>query len=257
MKRLLHSRTALFVGVAVVAIVVAGALIGFSLSSGSKAEPATSPVLPVTTTNGSTGATGTTVEPKVTGAAATAGLFRGIPQHLNQLGNPNAKVTLIEFADPQCPFCRQFALDALPALVKEYIRTGKVKLVVFGIEAIGPNSVDGLRAIYAAGLQGKLWNVLDLLYRNQGAENSGWITDDLLRRVGNSVPGLDTGRMMADRQSSDVDGALAASAQQATNARVRATPTFFAGRTGGTLQQLPITALTPDAFRPALNSLLG
>ena len=130
-----------------------------------------------------------------------------------------------------------------------------MKLVYFGIPIIGANSEQGLRAVYAAGLQNKLWNFSHLLYRSQGAENSGWITDDLLRRIGGSIPGFDTQKMMADRQSAEVEAALSASAQQATNGRVDRTPTFFAGPTGGTLQQVPLTALTPEAFRPTLDAL--
>jgi protein-disulfide isomerase len=249
MTRFLHGRNLLFVGVGAAALVVALVLILVSVLGSSKAE--TTPPTPPT----QTAADGSTAPAKAPGAAATAALFRGVPQQLNQLGNPKAKVTMIEFADPQCPFCRQFALDALPAIVKEYVRTGKVKLVLFGIPIIGQNSEDGLRAVYAAGLQNKLWNFMDLLYKSQGAENSGWITDALLRQIGDSIPGFDTDKMMADRRSSDVDAALAASEQQASNARVDRTPTFFAGPTGGTLQQIPVTALTPEAFRPTLDSL--
>ena len=62
--------------------------------------------------------------------------------------------------------------------------------------------------------------------------------------------------MMVDRQSADVDAALAASEQQATNGRVDRTPTFFAGTTGGTLQQIPLTALSIDGFRPTLDALV-
>lgn len=253
MKRFLHGRNLVFVLVAVAAVVIAVSLILISvLSNTLSAEPPAT----VAPTETSTGPTATPSVPKAPGAAATATLFRGIPQQLNQLGNPKAKVTMIEFADPQCPFCRQYELDTLPAIVREYVRTGKVKLVYFGIPIIGANSEQGLRAIYAAGLQNRLWNFSHLLYKSQGAENSGWITDDLLRRIGNSIPGFDTARMMADRQSSDVENALAASAQQATNGRVDRTPTFFAGHTGGTLQQVPLTALTAAAFRPTLDALV-
>jgi protein-disulfide isomerase len=249
MRRLLHSRTAVFVGVGVLAVAIAVPLILVSAFDSSKGESQISP-----TTTSATGTQGTTAE-KARGAAATAALFKGIPQRLNQVGNPNAKVTMVEFADPQCPYCRQFALDALPAIVRDYVRTGKVKLVYFGIEIIGPNSEPGLRALYAAGLQGKLWNFSDLLYKSQGAENSGWITDALLRQIGNSIPGFDTQKMMADRQSSEVATALTASSQQASNARVSQTPPFFAGPTGGRLRQIPVTSLTPAAFRPTLDSL--
>ena len=254
MKRFLHGRNLVFVLVAVAAVVIAVSLILVSVLSNTLSAEPPATVAPTETSTGPTAHTPSV--PKAPGAAATAALFRGIPQQLNQLGNPKAKVTMIEFADPQCPFCRQYELDTLPAIVKEYVRTGKVKLVYFGIPIIGANSEQGLRAVYAAGLQNRLWNFSHLLYRSQGAENSGWITDDLLRRIGGSIPGFDTARMMADRQSSDVENALAASAQQATNGRVDRTPTFFAGPTGGTLQQVPLTALTAAAFRPTLDALV-
>ena len=251
MKRFFHGRNLLYLGVASAAVVIATALILVSVIGSSSAE--TTPSVPATTSTATGGSAPALA--KAPGAAATEALFRGVPQQLNQLGKADAKVTMIEFADPQCPYCRQYQLDTLPAIVKEYVRTGKVKLVMFGIPILGQNSEAGLRAMYAAGLQGKLWNFLDLLYNSQGAENSGWITDDLLRRIGHSIPGFDTPKMMADRQSADVDAALAASEQQATNGRVDRTPLFFVGPSGGTLQQVPLTALTPAAFRPTLDSL--
>jgi protein-disulfide isomerase len=252
MKRFFHGRNLLFVGVASAAVVIAVVLILVSVIGSSNAETATTTTATTTTAGGSAPA----APPKVPGAAVTAALFRGIPQQLNQLGDPKAKVTMIEFADPQCPYCRQYELDTLPTIVREYVRTGKVKLVYFGIPIIGQNSLAGLRAVYAAGLQNRLYDFSHLLYRSQGAENSGWITDDLLRRVGNSIPGFDTQKMLADRQSQEVEAALSASAQQATNGHVDRTPTFFAGRTGETLQQVPLTALTPAAFRPTLDALV-
>ena len=252
MKRFFQGRNALYVGVGVVAAGIAVALILVSaLASGSgNTQTASGP--PTAT---SPGPVVTTTPGKAPGAAATAALFAGIPQRLNQLGKADAKVTMVEFADPQCPYCRQFALAALPAIVKEYVRTGKVKLIYFGIEIIGPNSEQGLRAIYAAALQGKLWNFSDLLYKSQGAENSGWITDALLRQIGDSIPGFDTEKMLVDRTSGEVEAALAASSQQASNAHVNQTPTFFAGPTGGRLQQVAVSSLTPAAFRPTLDSL--
>jgi protein-disulfide isomerase len=252
MKRSLHGRNLLFVGVGSAAVAIALALILVSVLGSSNGSSA-----PERTVSTSTTSSVPAAPEKVPGGTATAALFRGIPQRLNQLGKSDAKVSMVEFADPQCPYCRQFALDALPAIVREYVRTGKAKLIYFGIQIIGPNSEQGLRAIYAAGLQSKLWNFSDLLYKSQGAENSGWITDGLLRQIGDSIPGFDTERMMADRNSSEVEAALAASSQQASSAHVNQTPTFFAGPTGGKLQQIPVTSLTPDAFRPTLDSLTG
>lgn len=202
-----------------------------------------------------TGGESKSSSPAAVDGSATAALLAGIPQDGISLGSPDAPVVLVEFADLQCPFCGEYAIDALPAIVEEYVRPGKVKLVFTGLAFIGPDSETALRATYAAGLQGKLWNYLDLLYRNQGPENSGWVTDGLLRAVGESIPGLDVGALMAARQSQEVDSAIAAMQQQARNARVDSTPTFFAGKTGGTLEQVAVSSLTADAFRPTLDAL--
>jgi protein-disulfide isomerase len=250
-KRFVHDRYLLFVGVGGAALAIAVALILVSVLGSSSAESTPAP----STTTAASAPAGTAEPPRIAGAAATTALFKGIPQRLNQLGNPDAKVTMIEFADLQCPYCRDYTVGALPAIVKDYVRTGKVKLVFSGMEFIGPDSDKALRAVYAAGLQGKMWNYLDLLYKSQGAENSGWVTDGLLRQVGDSIAGFDTDKMMADRSSPDVEAALTASSQQASSARVNQTPTFFAGPTGGRLQHIPITSLGPEAFRPTLDSL--
>jgi protein-disulfide isomerase len=254
-RALINNRRALFAAVGIAAVGIAVALIVISVvgSSDKKASPTT---VPQATTPGRTSSTGTAQAPaKVPGAAATQRLFRGIPQTLNALGNPTAPVTMIEFGDLQCPFCRDYAVNALPAIIDEYVRPGKVKLVFTGLVFIGPESEPALRATYAAGLQGKLWNYLDLLYKNQGPENSGWVTDGLLRAVGESIPGLDVNAMLAARSSPEVDNALTLSAQQAQSAKVDQTPMFFAGKTGGTLQQVAISSLTADAFRPTLDAL--
>ena len=104
----------------------------------------------------------------------------GVPQHGNTLGAADAPATLTVYEDPQCPFCRDWALGTLPSVVENYVRPGRLKLVYNGVQIIGPNSQAGLRAIYAAGRQNKLWNLADALYRRQGAENSGWITDAVI-----------------------------------------------------------------------------
>jgi protein-disulfide isomerase len=243
-------RTALFVAVGIVAAgIAAGLIVASVVGSGGNAK-ATPTVTAATGTTNPTGAT------SVAGSSEATRLFRGIPQRLNVLGNPKAPVTMIEFADLQCPFCREYAIEALPAIVRQYVRPGKVKLVFAGIAFIGPDSETALRATYAAGIQNRLWNFLDLLYRNQGAENSGWVTDGLLRAVGSSIAGVDVDALLAARQTAEVDNAIAATNQQTKSAHVNSTPSFFAGRTGGTLQQITVSELRPRAFRPTLDALL-
>ena len=246
MQAILRSRWALWVGVGLVAAGIAAALIAVSVSGSSDSKAAATPARPVESN---------TAAPKASGAAETIALFTGIPQQLNVLGKASAPVTMIEFADLQCPYCHHYAANALPALVDQYVRTGKAKFVFSGMHFLGPDSEKALRAVYAAGLQGRLWQYLDLLYKNQGGENEGWVTDNLLRSAGDSLPGFDTEKMLVDMNSDQVTNALAVADQQAQSAGVNQTPTFFAGPAGGTLQGIQLGSLTADGFRPTLDSL--
>jgi protein-disulfide isomerase len=254
MKRFVQGRNAVFVGAGFAAVAIAVALILVSAlgsGGGTNASPAPATTAPAATTTGSKAPAAA----KVPGAAATAALFKGIPQTLNVLGRRDAPATMIEFADLQCPFCREYALNALPSLIDEYVRTGKAKFVFSGMHFIGPDSEKALRAVFAAGIQNRAWQFLDLLYKSQGAENSGWVTDELLRSVGASIPGFGVAKMLADMNSSEVDNAIVVADRQSQQARVDSTPTFFAGPTGGTLQHVNVTALDPGAFRPTLDAL--
>lgn len=191
-------------------------------------------------------------------ATAPAGrdpLLRGIPQRGIVLGSPSAPVTLVEFADLQCPYCADWSTDVFPAIVEDYVRAGSVRLVFRGLAFIGPDSQTALRAALAAGDQGRLWDVVHGLYLRQGGENSGWVTDSLLRSFGGV--GVDTGRMLARASSPAVERQLVAARGAATAAGVTGTPSFLAGPTGGRLRPLRVAALDPEAFRQELDRLLA
>ena len=130
--------------------------------------------------------------------------LKGIPQAGTVLGSPDATVTLIEYADLQCPSCRAYTEGVWPAVVRQYVRPGRVKTEFRGVAFIGPDSLKALRFVYAAGLQNRLWNLQEALYRNQGGENDGWVTDDLVRELAGQIPGLDVDRLFADAESSEV-----------------------------------------------------
>ena len=95
---------------------------------------------------------------RVDPGAGERSFLAGVPQHGDTLGSPTLRRHLTVYEDPQCPFCRDWALETLPSVVENYVRPGRVKLVYRGVQIIGPNSQEGLRAIYAAGRQNKLWN---------------------------------------------------------------------------------------------------
>jgi protein-disulfide isomerase len=184
-------------------------------------------------------------------------MLRGIPQHGATLGSPDAPVTLMEFADPQCPYCAQWAQVSLPTIVQRYVRTGKVQIVFNGLAFVGADSDTALRTAIAAGRQGRFWNVLELLFENQGAENSGWVSDSLLRSIAAAVPGLDAQRMLDERTSSTVERAVVDSESFARQAGVNSTPSFAVGQTGGSLRLVTVSTLAPSGLTPSLDAALG
>ncbi len=206
----------------------------------------------VSATGGSSSPTTTT---SVVSQAGSRSIFAGVPQHGDTLGRADAPVTLTVFEDPQCPFCRQWNLDTLPTVVDTYIKTGRVKIVYRGIEIIGGNSIAGLRAVYAAGVQNKLWNMADALYERQGAENSGWITLAVIREAATSAH-ANAAKLVKDADSKAVTAALNASEAERASYRINSTPTFAIQKQLGTLQQLQVTSLEPDGFTASLAAAL-
>lgn len=186
-----------------------------------------------------------------TTTATRAPLLAGIPQNGLELGDPQAPA-LYEYADLQCPFCAQFSRLVLPTVVDDYVRTGKVKLVFHGLAFVGPDSETALRAVFAAGNQNRLWDVLDGLFARQGAENSGWVTDGLLDEVGSGVAGLDTARWREDFDSNQVVRRFQVATQAANAAGIRSTPSFVFGG-----KQIALQSFDPADFAGALEPLLG
>jgi len=228
----------MYVIAAVAGVAVVGALVGASLVGGKSSSKASS---------------STTVK----NARGTAALLAGIPQHGDTLGSPTAPVTLVEYADMQCPYCGEFARSTLPTLIRDYVRPGKVKIVFHGLEFVGPDSDTALRAVYAAGQQNKFWNYSHLMFENQGTENTGWVTEDLIKAIGEAVPGLDVQKMLTARQTQLVTDAIAVAGQRGQFDGVDHTPWFEVGKTGGATTVLDISSLDPSAFTPALDRLLG
>jgi protein-disulfide isomerase len=180
----------------------------------------------------------------------------GIPQHDETLGSPTAPLKMLYFDDPQCPFCREWHTKVMPALVRKYVRTGKLQIQWHGFPVIGPASVTGERFIAAAGLQNHLWEMLDDIMANQGAENSGWLTTSLLEQIGASIPGLDLAQAIADAESQPITDELDADIRQGNEAHLEGVPFIELGRRGGPLRRLEPSSLTPGAFERPINHML-
>ena len=228
------------VGVSCAAAVAAAALIAASLAGSHGSAPETTKTRATTT---------------VAAPTPESSVLAGIPQRGTVLGIPDAPVTVYEFADIQCPFCANFSSEVLPSVVRDYVRTGRIRLDFRVLEFLGPDSDRGARAVLAAGQQNLAWNLLEGLYALQGAENSGWLSDGALREVAGGVPGLDVDRMLADMPK--MTAALQRAASHANELGVRGTPSFYVKPPLADAEDLGLSSLSPGGFRAAIEPLLA
>jgi protein-disulfide isomerase len=206
---------------------------------------------------GARGAAERAIAPTELAPATEQRRFAGIEQKAAALGSPRAPVTLVEYADLQCPYCAQWAREALPPLVADYVRTGKLRIVFRGLAFIGPDSGRALRTAIAAGAKNHLWDVVHGLYANQGAENSGWVSDALVTEIAAGVPGLDGAALLQARWKSSVEPELRRAAVAAQAAGVHGTPAFQIGPTGGRLALVRVDSLTAEGIVPAIEAVLA
>ncbi len=114
----------------------------------------------------------------------------------NVMGDPKAKVTVIEYADYQCPFCARFFTDAEPALISQYVQTGKVKFIFRNfpfLEQYKPGDTESTDAAMAAECsrdQGKFWQYHDQLFATEhidAKENSGNLNRSLFLSIAKNL----------------------------------------------------------------------
>jgi len=212
-------------------------------------------VLILVASSGSSKSATTSVSTDATGSTNAKTLFAGIPQSGDTVGKASAPATMLVFEDPQCPYCQVWSLNDLPTVVDQFVRTGQLKLTYRGIAIIGPNSVKGLRAVFAAGEQNKLWEFSSALYEMQGTENSGWITNDVILSAAKAA-GADGPSILAASPTKAVTAQLANAEGEATAYQVRGTPTFVIEKPPALPQQLNVTSLDPATFASELQAAL-
>jgi protein-disulfide isomerase len=190
------------------------------------------------------------------GVAETTALFDGIPQKGITLGKSTAPVTIVEFADPQCPFCKEYTLNEMPALIQKYVRTGKAKMELRYLTFLGPDSVTAAGALEAAGEQNKLWQASDLFYRNQGEENTGYITTDFLTKVLEGA-GADAEKAVAKAGGSTASAEIGAAKTLASRYGVNGTPTILVGTSNADLKGDAENAPTAAGIGKLVGALLA
>ncbi len=142
------------------------------------------------------------------------------------LGNPSAPVTLIEFGDYQCHFCNVFFHSTEGDILKNYVETGKVKIIFKDYNIIGPDSVNASHGAHCAKDQKLFWEYHDILYSNWTGENNGWASSKNLEKFANEI-GLDMDvwtQCMLDGKHSQT---ILASNEDAKSLGITGTPAFF------------------------------
>ncbi len=173
-------------------------------------------------------------------------------------GEKNAKLTLIEFSDYQCPFCSRYVHDTFPRIENDYIKTGKIKYVFrdFPLESIHPNALVASKAASCAGEQGKYWEMHDRLFSNQNALNAS----DMPLHA--KAIGIELTKFQQCLDSGKYDGEIRKKMAEGTSLGVRGTPSFFLGLTSPNDPKVKVLKVFRGAmpyaqFKEVIDSLLA
>ncbi len=187
-----------------------------------------------------------------TAANTAAELLSGSPP---VMGESTAAVTIVEFGDFQCPSCDQWFRSVEPQIVQSLIQSGKAKLEWRDFDYYGPDSTMASEAAYAAGEQGKFWQMYDLLYSSQQAPNNGWASKDNLEKFAQQL-GLNMTEFNTDFASGKYVSLINANYQLGTSLGVNGTPTFFVIGPNG--KSITIVGGQPySTFQTAVDSLVN
>lgn len=140
-------------------------------------------------------------------------------------GAQDGKLTLVEFGDFQCPACASYE-----PLIRQVTADNKTILKVvfkhFPLTQIHQNALLGAKAAEAAGLQGKFWEMHDMLYDKQSDWSTGLNAHDFIMTYATTL-GLDTKKFANDLNSKAIEEKISAELKEGARLGVQGTPTFF------------------------------
>lgn len=169
------------------------------------------------------------------------------------LGSSSATLAIVEFADYQCPYCRDFQVGTFAKLRKAYIDTGKVRYFYKDFPLrIHNQALPASVAAYCAGAQKRYWPMHDLLYQEQARLGDGLYTELAVKLA------LDADKFKACRRSRVAYGAVRRDLEDARRLGIRGTPSFALGRVNGNrviVQRMATGAPTFDVFARELDAL--
>ncbi|HKO41304.1 MAG TPA: thioredoxin domain-containing protein [Nitrososphaeraceae archaeon] len=187
-----------------------------------------------------------------------SGIVKPVSENVKPLGNKDANITVIEFADYRCPFCHKFQQETFDKLVTNFINTGKAKylfkdLVVNDRDEY-KGSMQAAVASHCAAEQGKYWEYLKEIYKNFQPEPQHWVTLDSLVQFANNVQIQDIEKFKSCVESNKYQNQIQESGSLAKQLGITGTPTFVILKNDKIQTTFP-GAVPYEYFEKTLNAL--
>ncbi|MCL5996997.1 MAG: DsbA family protein [Chloroflexi bacterium] len=167
----------------------------------------------------------------------------------NTQGEEAATITIIEYSDFQCPYCKRFHSEVLPRIVTDYVKTGKVKFSYKHFAFLGDESLWAAQAAECAADQNRFWDFHELLFTRQSGENVGAFTKDNLISLAKEVK-LDSQTFTTCLNDDKTLDRVQADTAEGNKLGVRGTPSFLING------KLLVGAQPYDAFKSAIEAAM-
>jgi len=172
-------------------------------------------------------------------------------------GKVSAPITIIDFSDFQCYLCNRFVKNTEPLVNQSYIQTGKVALVFNHLPNRGFDSMGAALAAQCTNDQGKFWQFHNLLYSNQKAIDSGWVSKENLKNFASQIPGLDITRFDRCFDSEKYKSFVQKDIELALSFGFKETPSFIVENSNGSSQETMSGALPFDSFKAVIDKKIS
>ena len=169
------------------------------------------------------------------------------------IGDKNAKLLVVEWFDYQCPFCKKIHDDVISQLIKDYVDTGKVKIVFKDYAFLGSDSTTAAlaaRAVWEA-YPDKFFSWYDAMFQKQDSENGGWGNKADILALAKSLD-LDSNKIdqLMTSKAAEYQKLIDADKAEGTSLGINGTPGTIVGK------QLISGAQTYATFKAAIDSQL-
>jgi protein-disulfide isomerase len=185
-------------------------------------------------------------------------LVKPVSENVKPLGNEDADITLIEFADYRCPFCHKFHEETFDKVLTNLINTGKTKYLFkdFVVNDRGEykGSMQAAVASHCAAEQGKYWEYLKEVFKNFKPEPQQWVTLDSLVTFANNVQIVDIEKFKSCVESNKYQNQIQESGSLAKQLGITGTPSFVVLKNDKIETVFP-GAVPYESFEKILNSL--